>query len=259
MLAVVRLAFGHLGRGQRAIAPGYAEVRRPLKDVETGHLVGDHGYELDTAGPGTDHTDPLPPEVHLSMRPLLRLVPLALKAIDTWKRRLEWRGQASGGKDAVAGEEPVPARRAQLPQVLVLQVVGVRHLCLEPDVGAKIEAVGDMIDVTQDLWLARVLFCPFPLLLQLRGEGVRVVHALHITAGTRIGVPVPGPAHAVRSLQHADAQPPSPQPIQHVQASEAGAYHDRIEMLFGLTTGLPDHLCPHDRLLRHGVRVGAGS
>ena len=99
----------------------------------------------------------------------------------------------------------------------------------EGEVLAQIEAVRDMFQVAEDLGLARIAFLQRPLLLQVRHERERVVHDLGVAARARVAVPVPGPAHAVALLEAVDGEPLLAQPVQHVQAGEAGPDDHRVE------------------------------
>ena len=54
---------------------------------------------------------------------------------------------------------------------------------VELDVAPEVEAVGDMVDVPEDLGLGRIPLAPVPFLLELGREGVRVLEALDVAAG----------------------------------------------------------------------------
>src|SRR5690606_11444233 len=84
----------------------------------------------------------------------------------------------------------------------VLVVGGGGDAGAEVDVPAQVEAVGDVPRVAEDLRLGRVALLPLVLLLQFRGEGVRVGEALHVHAGAGVAVPVPGAAHVGAGLEH---------------------------------------------------------
>ena len=84
-----------------------------------------------------------------------------------------------------------------------------RHARRELDVAPQVEAVGDVVDVGEDLRLGGVPLAPLPLLLQLVRERVRVVHALDVAARARVAVPVPGAADAVARLEDARRAAPS--------------------------------------------------
>ena len=73
-------------------------------------------------------------------------------------------------------------------------------------------------------------------------ERVGVLHALDVAARAGVAVPVPGAADAAARLEHPRREPEPPQPVQHVQAGEAGADDDRVEH--------------HGRLLVHRHDVG---
>ena len=105
-----------------------------------------------------------------------------------------------------------------------------RHAGRELDVAAQVEAVGDVVDVAQDLGLRGVALGPLPLLLQLVGERVGVVHALDVAARARIAVPVPGAADAVARLEDARRQPEPAQAVEHVEPGEPRADDDRVDV-----------------------------
>src|SRR6266404_9761348 len=71
---------------------------------------------------------------------------------------------------------------------------------VELDIAPEVEAVSHMFDVAQDLGLRAIALGPTPFLLQLVREGVRVLHALDITATPRVAVPVPGAANPATGL-----------------------------------------------------------
>ena len=77
------------------------------------------------------------------------------------------------------------------------------------DVAPQVEAVGDVLDVAQDLGLGRVALGPLPLLLELLGELVRVLHALDVAARARVAVPVPGAADVAARLERPAPRSPS--------------------------------------------------
>ena len=101
---------------------------------------------------------------------------------------------------------------------------------LELDVAAQVEAVGDVIGVAQDLGLGGVALGPLPFLLQLGRELVGILDALDVAARAGIAVPVPGAADALAGLEHPDPEALQAQPVQHVQAAEAGADDHCIEI-----------------------------
>src|SRR5204862_106975 len=71
---------------------------------------------------------------------------------------------------------------------------------VELDVVAQVEAIRDVVRVLEDLGLRCVALGPIPLLLELVGELVRVLHALDVAARARVAVPVPGAADATARL-----------------------------------------------------------
>ena len=122
----------------------------------------------------------------------------------------------------------VAAVRLDLPAVRRLVEVRRGHARLELNVAAEIEAVGDVLDVAQDLGLGGIALRPVPFLLQLVGEGVGVVHALDVAAGAGIAVPVPGAADAAARFEDPRGEAEAAQAVEHVQAGEPGADDDGV-------------------------------
>ena len=87
-----------------------------------------------------------------------------------------------------------------------------------------------MVGIAQYFGLLGVAFSPLPILLQLFRERVGILHAFHVTARTRVTVPVPGAAHAIARLKNPRRQPKLAQLVQHVQPGKTGANDDGIEV-----------------------------
>ncbi len=126
------------------------------------------------------------------------------------------------------------------PARVVFLISGRRNAPLEADVTAQVEAVCDMVGIAQNLGLGRILFAPYPFLLQLFAERVGVVHALHVAARPGIAIPVPGATDIVGSLEHDGREPELPQSIKHVHAGKAGARDDGVVFHLFLSSRKPD-------------------
>src|ERR1700720_3848729 len=100
---------------------------------------------------------------------------------------------------------------------------------VELDVVPEVKAVGHMIDVTQDLRLRAVALRPMPFLLQFVGKGIRILHALDVTATPWIAVPVPGTADIGAGLEGAHSEAEFAQSIYRVETADSSADDDRIE------------------------------
>ena len=88
-----------------------------------------------------------------------------------------------------------------------------------------------MVQVAQDLRLARVPLLKWPLLLHILEERIRVVHGLGVTARPGIPVPVPGAANAVTGLKAVHRKPGLAQPVHHVHAGKPCSDHHRVQGL----------------------------
>src|SRR5207245_10893025 len=94
----------------------------------------------------------------------------------------------------------------------------------------EIEAVGDVVQVPQDLRLRGVPFGPLPLLLELPRELVRVLHALDVTARARVAVPEPRAPEAAARLEDSRRESKAAHAVKHADAGEAGADDHRVEV-----------------------------
>ena len=117
---------------------------------------------------------------------------------------------------------------------------------VEHDLAAQVEAVGDMVGVSEDFRLRRIFLRPVPFLVQLLREREGILQALDVAAGAGIAVPVPGAANAAAGFENPCGEAEPAQPVQHVQAGKARADHDGVKLSrFGMTrcTRL-SHACP---------------
>ena len=102
-------------------------------------------------------------------------------------------------------------------------------LGVERDIAAKVEPVGDEVQISLDLGLGRHRLRPHPFLLDLLGEAVRVLDAFDVTSRTGITVVQPSAADVFGHLQHAGPKPELTQPMQRVQAGKSRTDHERVE------------------------------
>ena len=214
---------------QGAVAGRHRIVGGALEHRQVRRLLGDDGDGLNGGGAGADDAHPLAGEIHLLVRPVPGVEGLPLKTLDALEVRGVGGGQAAGGHDQKAGGNSLPPVRANHPAAGRLVVGGGDDAGVEFDVPAQVEAVGHMIGVLQDFRLRGVALRPAPLLLQRLRELIGVLQALHIATGTWVAVPVPGAAHPAATLEDAGGEPEPPQPMQHVQAGEAGAHQDGVQ------------------------------
>ncbi len=139
------------------------------------------------------------------------------------------RRQAANRHDAEFRGDPVAVVGLDQPAIGVL-VEGRRgDAGVEHDLAAQVEAIGDVVGVSEDFRLRRIFLRPVPFLVQLFGEREGVLHALDIAAGAGIAIPVPGSADAAAGLKDPRVETEAAQPVQHVQAGKACADHDRVE------------------------------
>ena len=99
------------------------------------------------------------------------------------------------------------------------------HAGIQLHVAAQVEAIGNVLDVLEDLRLRRVALRPAPLLLQLVAERIRILQALDVAATARVLVPEPGSADPARGFEHAGPKPELAHAVKRVQTAEPGANH----------------------------------
>ena len=231
MLGVARLAFRADRVGERRGVAGKAELGGALEDVEVLRLLGDGGGRLNAGGARAQHRDPLAGQRDPFGRPPTGVVQLALENLDARDIRQVGLGQGAGGADHEAGLERIAPVRPHRPEPAPFVPGQPVHRGVEPDVLAKVVAVGEVQGVLQDLRLGGVALAPVPRLVGLRVPRHRIVHRGHVAAATRVAVPVPGPADVAAALDDQDRHAQLAQLPQHVHAGEPGAHHDGVKSM----------------------------
>ena len=123
---------------------------------------------------------------------------------------------------------------AHAPEICRLIVVRGGHAGVEADVTLEVEAVGDVVEVAQDLRRPGIALRPFPLARQLFGERVTVGVAFRIASRTGVAVPVPGAADPRARLQHLDRKTQTvAQAEQLIETGKTGADDQRVEGALG--------------------------
>src|SRR5215831_9970060 len=109
------------------------------------------------------------------------------------------------------------------PMAVAFMEAGRRDSRAQLYVGSQIQPVSNKINVSKDLRLRRIILGPAPLLLDLVGERVGVLHALDVAARARISVPKPCSADAVGSLKDPHLASKTPQTMERIQTPKARA------------------------------------
>ncbi|SUF56478.1 Uncharacterised protein [Prescottella equi] len=226
---VVGLLLGAGGVVERGVAGGDAVVRRPLEHEQLVGLLGDVRDRLDARRAGADHPYPLAVEVDAVVGPVRGVEDVAGEGVEAVEVGGVGVRQRTRGDDEEARRDDVAAVGADGPAQRLLVEGRGRDAGVELDVAAQIEAIGDVLEVGEDLRLGGVLLAPVPFLLELRGERVRVVHGLDVAAGAGVAVPVPDAADAGRGLEGADRQTLLTEPVYRVESRDARADHDDVE------------------------------
>ena len=193
-------------------------------------LLGEERDRLDPRGARADDPDALPGDVDALVGPPAGVIRRPREGIDAVDLRELRRRQAADRHDQEAGVVRSPASVSTDQRAEASFHVAAVTLRLEADVAAQVESIGHVVGVGEDLRLGGVALGPVPLLLQLGGERVGVVHRLDVATGTRVAVPPPGPTHVGRGFDHLHVEPLVPEAVQQVHAGEAGAHHDHVEI-----------------------------
>src|SRR5687768_11737457 len=164
------------------------------------------------------------------MRPQAGVVPLALEGLQALEVGHARRREIACRHDAVACADLLAAVGLQRPFPRLAVERRRDDAGVELHVAPEVEAIGDVVDVLQDLRLRAVALGPLPLLLQLVGEAVGILQALHVAARTGVAVPEPGPADARAGFVGPDFQAHAAQAMDGIETGQAAADDGDIEL-----------------------------
>ncbi len=227
-LVVAGLDVGHLLGPDLGVVQRRAPVGTALEHGEVAHLVGDGADHLHAGGAGADDGHALARQVERLLGPVVGVERLALELVDALVARQRRRRQQTDRGDQEAAVMSRPSSRCRRHIVASSSQWADSTVAVELHVPAQVELVGDVVQVAQVLGLAGEALLPVPLLEQLLGEGVAVGDALGVEAGARVAVPVPGAAEVVPGLEHRGVHAQLDQPVQLVDAADAGTDDDRL-------------------------------
>ena len=194
-------------------------------------LVGECRYQLDSRAACADDPDTFRPQVDAPVRPVAGVIPVAGEIGQAGYIGHRGARKAAGGEDAVPGGHGVALVGHYVPAQGVLVQYRPGHVATEGEMAPQIEPVGDVVQIGQDLGLRGEAFGPVPFLFELVGEGVRIVDALYVTAATRVTIPEPGSPDPRTCLESPNRQSLGPQPVDHVEAGDAGSHHDNVDVV----------------------------
>ena len=194
-------------------------------------LRRDNRYRLDRGRTRADDADAQAGEVDALVRPFAGVIDRPAEVVHAREDRAVRRRQTADRHDAEFCRDPVAAIRLDQPAIGVLVEGRRRDAGIEHDLAAQVEAVGDVVGVSEDFRLRRILLRPVPFLVQLLGEREGILQALDVAAGAGIAIPVPRSANAAAGFVNPRGESEPPQPMQHVQAGKARADHDGIKTL----------------------------
>src|SRR5580692_1404038 len=156
------------------------------------------------------------------------MIPLSLEALQARKARRPRCREIARRHDAEACRGGVTFASPDGPCACLAVEARLSDPGVELDVAPEVEAVGHMVDVTQDLRLRAVALGPMPFLLQVVREGIRVLHAFDVAATPWVAVPVPGAANPAAGLEGTHFEAEFTQAIDRVETADSGADDERI-------------------------------
>ncbi len=256
--AVIGLARFDDVRIDFAVARRYAIVGRALKDRQLLRLLRDDRDGLHRRCARADHGNAFGGEVDARVRPAAGVITLAAKGFAARDVRHVRRRQTADGADHVLRRNDCAGVRAHAPALHRVIVRRSGNARCEADTLAQVEAVGDVIEVTQNLRLLGIALGPLPLLQQLVVEGVTINITVRIAARAGVAVPIPRPAHAVARLVYAHAQSEFvAQAVERVHPGETRTDYDRVEFAGRIRSGIGTRCCSI-RHRRPPVRAAPG-
>jgi hypothetical protein len=228
---IVALDLAVLLVGDRRIMRGHAEVGRALEHDELARLLGHDRDDLRAGRSGADDADPLAGEVDRLVGPARGHIELALETLQPFDVRILGLGQTADGAYEIAGRDFVAAIGFHRPALAVVIEPRGDHARLETNVLLQVEAIGDVLGVSEDFRLGREALGPAPFLLQIMIEGIAVLDAFRIAAGAGIAIPVPGSADVVPRLVDDDGKPLLAQAVEHVHSGKTSANDNGVHSL----------------------------
>ena len=214
----------------RTVAGRNREVRRALKHRELLRFRRDDRDGLNSRRAGADYRHALTGEVHPGVGPAAGPVHVASETIRTGDIHLLRYRETAGGHHVVLAGQFVAINGPDPPPRCAFVPGRRRHSGGESNVSTEVEAISDVLGVAKNLGLGGVLLRPLPLLLQRPIKAVGVVQTLHVAAGTRVAVPVPGAADIVARFEDHGRKTQAPKPMEQVHAGKSSANDDHVEV-----------------------------
>ena len=243
---IMRLGFLQIFCRQRLVPRRHRPGRGALEHGELRCLLRDNRYRLNRGRAGADDANAQAGEVDALVRPFAGVIDRPAEVVHAREGRAVRRRQTANRHDAEFCRDPVAAIGLDQPAIGILVERCRRDAGIEHDLAAQVEAVGDVVGVSEDFRLRRILLRPVPFLVQFLREREGILQALDVASGAGIAIPVPRSANAAAGFVNPRRESEPSQPMQHVQAGKARADHDRVKLpRFGMTrcTRL-SHACP---------------
>ncbi len=247
---VVAFDFVDVVRFERHVAHRHGEARRALEHKELARMGADVLHDLDAGGAGADHTHTQAGKRDRLMRPARCVQQAALEFFDAGNVRHLGHRQRARGHDTERCFVAVAAIGLDCPQLALFVPDRAGDAGLELEVLAQVETGSHEIDVTQQLGLGRKLLGPGPFLFDFRREGIAVVDAGQVDAGTGVAIPVPDAAEVTAGLETLDLHAHFAELVGGIHAAEAATDDHHIQTNGRLGAGLRCFLVAHGLSLK---------
>jgi hypothetical protein len=227
-LRIVRLHRALRRLVEPLLAHRQREVRRALEHDEVRGDPAGFLDDLDAAGARSDHADPTTGQVEAVLRPVGGVQARPQEAFETRHAGHVGPGREARARDEHARSDPPAVGALDLPLVGVGVEARRDDAAVESDVARQRELLVHVTEVAPQLVPGGEALRPVPVAPQHLHRELVVRH-VRIDAGPRIAVPVPDAAEVGPGLDDTHVKSPLAQPVQLVQAAEAGADDQRVE------------------------------
>ena len=164
------------------------------------------------------------------MRPARRVICLPSKRFDALDLRPDRVREVANACYQEPASVSAPVPQLHIPAAAGIVIERGLDLAGKLDVPSQVELVCYVLQVSQNFGLPGEMLGPVPFVKQLLGKGVGVGVALRIEPRPRVSTPVPCASHPRSPLEDPHPHTQLPQPVQLVQAGNAGANHNCIEI-----------------------------
>ena len=198
ILSVLREFFSPEG----AVARRDRVLGRALENGDVLGLLRYFGNRLDARRARADHTHALARERHGIVGPPTRMMAIARKVVDARVIGLVGDEERAHRADQKLCPNPFAGIGFDCPPLRAFVITRIGNPSIELNISPKVKAIGEMLEIGEDVGLGGLGLGPFPLVHQLLGERVGVERAArHVDSGAGVTVIPPGATYAPRPIE----------------------------------------------------------